>query len=161
MIKAEPALDLLHEFREHLERNRDIHRRLGDEAAQGDESACELTELEPLIEKIAASVESDPERRRPPRHVVNTADMWIWSNRVDWVARLIGILENCDRLAEIFAQAGPNLAASQFIRGCGTPRLTSGATVTTARLYREPPRLSKSTLGSSLATRIPAPPIST
>jgi len=114
MINAEPALELLHEFRGHLERNKDLHSRHGNEAARDDDSARQLTELEPLIEQIAASVESDPKRHRPPGHGVYTAGMLSWSNRVRWVARLIGILENRARHTDIFAAAGPQLAASQL-----------------------------------------------
>ena len=114
MVNAEPALDLLYEFREHLERNRDIHDRLGNDAARDDESACRLTALEPSVERIASSVESNSERHRPPSRGVYTRGMWTWSNRVHWVVRLIGILENIARDAEIFAPAGPKLAASQL-----------------------------------------------
>ena len=114
MINAEPALDLLYEFREHLERNRDIHGRLGDKAASADESDRRLTALEPLIEQIASSVESDPDRHNPPTHFAYAPGMWTWSNRVDWVDRLIGILENRARHSEIFAPAGPKLAAAQL-----------------------------------------------
>ena len=114
MVNAEPALELLHEFREHLERNQEIHRRLGDKAASADESDRRLTALEPLIEQIASSVESDPDRHDPPSHFAYAPGMWTWSNRVDWVDRLIGILENRARHSEIFAPAGPKLAAAQL-----------------------------------------------
>ncbi|MCY4102088.1 MAG: hypothetical protein OXG55_02300 [bacterium] len=114
MINEEPALEALHEFRGHLQRNEDIHRRGGSKAASADESADRLAELEPLIEQIAAEVESDPKRHTPPSHGAFVSGTWSWSNRVRWVVRLIGILENRARHADIFAPPGPKLAASQL-----------------------------------------------
>ena len=113
-INTEPALQLLYEFRALLGRNQEIHSQHGDGAANGDESANRLTELEPLIEDIAAEVESDTDRHSAPDHLILAADMWWWSNRVTWVARLIGIIENTARREAIFSPPGPRLVATQL-----------------------------------------------
>ncbi|MCY3806638.1 MAG: hypothetical protein OXG91_09115 [bacterium] len=115
-INPDSALEVLTEFRDLLRLNEQLHGQYGSAAAEGHESNQRLRELEPLVEKIAAAIEVDRNRHRPHGHMLMTAGMWWWSNRVGWVDRLIGILRNRTREDDVFTPAGPKLDAANLHR---------------------------------------------
>ena len=113
-INPQSALDALTEFRDLLTQNQQLHAQYGNDAPMTNASSQRLRELEPLVERIAAAIDVGRSRHRAPSHILVTAGMWPWSNRVGWVDRLIGILQNRTREDEIFTPAGPKLVATNL-----------------------------------------------